>query len=198
MPERRNHRRGRRAGAADAGGAVAAIGLRLWTTATYHPVDSTAILCASAASLIIIVNAVFLQSGSHPAPFFANPTALPQPTDNHPTATVTPIGKSLAPKFVEAMPARPAMRAPQAPAARRNDPIGDLIESSTTPSSRIAAVQRVLSDFGYGQLRASGIVDEPTSAAIQKFEGEHKLPITGRLSSRLVHELAAMTGRPIE
>jgi hypothetical protein len=208
VPERRNSRKGRRGGAAITGGAVAAIGLRLWTTAAYRPVDSTAILCAGAASLIIVVNAVFLQSGAHPAPFFANPTALPQLTDNHPTATVTPIGKleigsldaRLLPRPTEAtsIHASAGSRAPQAAAARRNDPIGDLIESTVAPSSRIAAVQRVLSDFGYGQLRPSGILDGPTTAAIQKFEAERKLPITGRLSNRLISELAAVTGRSIE
>ena len=90
------------------------------------------------------------------------------------------------------------VRTPQGPSARRNDPIGDLIGSSVTSSARIAAVQRALSEYGYGQLRASGTLDEPTGAAIQKFESEHKLPVTGRLSDRLLHELAAMTGHSIE
>jgi hypothetical protein len=183
--------------------------MRLWTTAAYRPVDSAAILCATAASLIIIVNAVFLQSGPHPAPFFANPTALPQGVDNRPTASVPPAPKPLEAKPletrpperpVEAAPARPApaLRTPQAPSTRRNDPIGDLIGSSATSSVRIAAVQRALSEYGYGQLRASGTFDEQTSAAIQKFESEHKLPVTGRLSDRLLNELAAMTGHPIQ
>jgi Putative peptidoglycan binding domain len=202
VPERRNHRRRRRAAS---GGLVAAIGSQLWMIAADRPVDVAAILCASAASLIIVVNAVFLQSGSHPAPFFANPTALPPPAaDNRPTSTVTPVPKlpetRIADKPAEATVPRPpqALRTPPAPLARRNDPIGDLIGSSTASSSRIAAVQRVLSDFGYGQLRASGSLDEPTKAAIEKFESEHKLPITGRLSDRLLNELAALTGRTIQ
>ena len=173
--------------------------------AAHRPVDLAAILCASAASLIIIVNAVFLQSGPHPAPFFANPTAVPPlAADNHPTSTVTPVPKPpetrTADKPAEATPARSAQasRTPPAPPLRRNDPIGDLIGSSAASSSRIAAVQRVLSDFGYGQLRASGSLDEPTKAAIEKFESEHKLPVTGRLSDRLLNELAALTGHPIQ
>ncbi|MGC1348795.1 MAG: peptidoglycan-binding protein [Xanthobacteraceae bacterium] len=181
------------------------IGSRLWMIAAHRPVDLAAILCASAASLIIIVNAVFLQSGPHPAPFFANPTALPPPAaDNRPTSTVTPVPKPpetrTADKPAEATPARPsqASRTPPAPPLRRNDPIGDLIGASAASSSRIAAVQRVLSDFGYGQLRASGSLDEPTKAAIEKFESEHKLPVTGRLSDRLLNELAALTGHPIQ
>ena len=60
---------------------------------------------------------------------------------------------------------------------RRNDPIADLIG----PSPRIVAVQRALSDYGYGQLKPSGTLDGPTSAAIEKFEREHRLPVTGRV-----------------
>lgn len=218
MRERRNNS-GRRAGAGRGGspGAVAAVGLRLWTKAAHRPVDAMAILCASAASLIIVVNAVFLQSGSHPAPFFANPTVLPQPAGNRLNAPIQTASNPPAPnspmtrpldRAVEMAPARVplAARTPAAASARRgNDPIGDLIGSSIGSSStsslgsstRIAAVQRVLSEFGYGQLRLSGTLDEPTSAAIQKFESEHKLPVTGRLSDRLLNELAAMTGHPI-
>ena len=60
------------------------------------------------------------------------------------------------------------------------------------------ALQRALSDFGYGQIKPSGTVDAETSAAIEKFERERKLPITGQVSDRVVRELAAMTGRPLE
>ena len=43
-------------------------------------------------------------------------------------------------------------------------------------------MQRVLSEYGYGQIKPSGVVDEATSEAIEKFEREHKLPVTGRIS----------------
>lgn len=211
MRERRT-RSGRRAGAGKGAGtgAVAAVGLRLWSSASHRPVDATAILCAGAASLIIVVNAIFLQSGVHPAPFFANPTAAPA---NRLTA-LSPIPLApnpqspTPPRVIDMAPVRaaPAARTQAATSARRNDPIGDLIGTSTAPSStasvgssaRIIAVQRVLSEFGYGQLRSSGTLDEPTSAAIQKFEADRKLPVTGRLSDRLLSELATMTGRPIQ
>lgn len=167
--------------AARAARAAGSLGLRIWAKAARRPVDSFAILGTVAASLVIIVNAVFLQSGSHPAPFFANPP---------PPAAAT--GESR-PKFAEpTLPAHSAAatRAPQ----RRNDPIAELIG----PSSRIMAVQRALSDYGYGQIKPSGILDAATSAAIEKFEREHKLRVTGRLSDRLVSDLAAMIGRPLE
>ena len=35
-------------------------------------------------------------------------------------------------------------------------------------------------------------------AAIERFERERKLPITGRFSDRLARELTALTGRPLE
>jgi peptidoglycan hydrolase-like protein with peptidoglycan-binding domain len=62
----------------------------------------------------------------------------------------------------------------------------------------VTAVQRALSDFGYGQIKPTGVYDPDTRAAIEKFERDHKLPVTGQLSDRVVRELAAMTGRPLE
>jgi hypothetical protein len=59
-------------------------------------------------------------------------------------------------------------------------------------------VQRILTEHGYGRLKTSGIVDDATSAAIEKFERERQLPVTGQVSDRLVTELAVMTGHPIE
>ena len=37
-----------------------------------------------------------------------------------------------------------------------------------------------------------------TQAAIQKFERERKMPVTGQMSDRLVKELTIVTGHPIE
>jgi peptidoglycan hydrolase-like protein with peptidoglycan-binding domain len=67
-----------------------------------------------------------------------------------------------------------------------------------TPSKRVIAMQRALAQFGYGQIKATGIVDGDTRAAIERFEREHRLPVTGQPSDRLARELAAMTGRPLD
>ncbi len=67
-----------------------------------------------------------------------------------------------------------------------------------TASPRLLAVQRALAEYGYGQLRATGVLDEPTKVAIEKFERDRRLPITGQVSDRLVRELASVTGRPLE
>jgi hypothetical protein len=178
--KRRNADRPLFARAAGAGGAMMA---GVWSKATRRPVDSFAILAAIAASLIIIANAAFLQSGSHPAPFFATPKpaqlAADNPAKTTPSVPVRPIAAPLTPQPV---------------AVRRDDPITELIG----PSPRIEAVQRALSDYGYGQIKPSGALDDATSTAIEKFEREHKLPITGRVSDRLVSALAIMVGHPLE
>ncbi len=67
-----------------------------------------------------------------------------------------------------------------------------------TGSHRVAAVQRVLTEYGYGQLRATGTIGADTQAAIRKFESDRKLPVTGQVSDRLVRELAAMIGHPVD
>ena len=74
------------------------------------------------------------------------------------------------------------------------DPIAKLI----APSKRVTAIQRALSDFGYGQIKPTGQFDPETKTAIEKFERDRKLPVTGQISDRLVRDLAAMTGRPLE
>lgn len=164
-------------------GAAGALAFRLWAKATRRPVDAIAVLAAIATSCIIVVNAVFLQMGSHPAPFFAAPKRL-QAAGYDPSERADPG---------QTRPAAPSVM-PQPVTARRNDPIADLIG----PSARIAAVQRALSDYGYGQIKPSGILDAPTSNAIEKFEREHKLPVTGAVSDRLVGELATMVGHPLQ
>ncbi len=77
--------------------------------------------------------------------------------------------------------------------APRKDPIAGLIASSR----QLVAVQRALSDFGYGPLETNGVLGPDTRAAIERFERERKMPVTGQMSERLMRELAAMTGRPL-
>jgi peptidoglycan hydrolase-like protein with peptidoglycan-binding domain len=80
------------------------------------------------------------------------------------------------------------------PEPTRHDPIAELI----TPTHQVLAIQRALADFGYGQIKPTGVIDPETQGAIEKFERDRRLPVTGRMSDRLARELAAMTGRPLE
>ena len=81
-----------------------------------------------------------------------------------------------------------------APVPARNDPIAVLI----APSQQVLAVQRALADFGYGQIKSTGVYDPATKAAIEKFERDRRLPVTGVVSEPLIRELSAVTGRPLE
>ena len=100
-----------------------------------------------------------------------------------------PIADLLTPRSVPAAAppqahAQPAIPAPQRPPGQ--------------PSRQVLAVQRALSDFGYGQLKLTGIYDPETRLAIQHFERDHKLPITGEISERVTRALAALTGRSMD
>src|SRR6266851_4560663 len=77
-------------------------------------------------------------------------------------------------------------------------PAGSTPANPAAASRRVAAVQRALTDYGYGQLKPTGTIGSDTQAAIQKFERERKIPVTGQVSDRLVHELTTVIGRPIE
>src|SRR4051794_30881285 len=188
------------------------------------PKDLIAGALAFAAVVAILANAMFMQAGHHPSPMFgttpsaparppsaaANPLPRPRPVeatlkpadaklaelrpaevrpaDVKPAAAVSVIAKTnVAPASVTRPPA-------PIPVSSRSDPVGDLIIASR----RVAAVQRALTDYGYGQLKPTGTVGSDTLAAIQKFERDRKLPITGQMSDRLVRELSAATGRAID
>jgi hypothetical protein len=161
------------------------LGWLLWVKVVRRPIDSLAIFAASAASLVIIVNAVALQSGARPAPFVANtPPSLPPADADHPKVAAAPLPPlpAAAPRVAENVP------------IRINDPIAEFIGTS----SRVVAVQRVLANYGYGQIKPTGVVDQPTRLAIAKFEREHRLPVTGRISHRLMSELSAMVGHSLD
>lgn len=140
-----------------------------------HPRESVALIMSGLAVLWIVVNALWMQPGPHPAPIFST---RPMP----------------APATVTRMPALPAAATPLPVAApSRNDPIADLI----APSKQVVSVQRALSDFGYGQIRPNGVAGPDTRAAIERFERKYKMPVTGQISDRLLSALSTMTGQTI-
>jgi hypothetical protein len=97
--------------------------------------------------------------------------------------------------------ATPAAKPPTlaaAPSHVMRPPASIPASSHSAAARRIASVQRALTENGYGQLKPTGAVGADTQAAITKFERNRKLPVTGQMSDRLVRELTAMTGRPID
>lgn len=84
--------------------------------------------------------------------------------------------------------------AAKAEAARQADAIAELI----APKSKVTAVQRALAEYGFGQLKPSGVMDRETQDAIEQFERSRKMQVSGQISPRLIRELSMLTGRPLE
>ncbi len=84
------------------------------------------------------------------------------------------------------------------PASVARPPAPVPVTAQAAGARRVAAVQRALTQYGYGQLKPTGAVGSDTQAAISKFERDRKLPVTGQMSDRLVKELTAMTGHAID
>nr|QIG99791.1 peptidoglycan-binding protein [Bradyrhizobium sp. 6(2017)] len=115
--------------------------------------------------------------------------------------------RSAEPKPVEAKPVDPmaslVMKSTAAPPAAAPSsvirPPAPIPTSHLSPAGkRIAAVQRTLTEYGYGQLKPTGTIGADTQTAIAKFERARKLPVTGQMSDRLVHELSVMIGHSID
>ena len=84
----------------------------------------------------------------------------------------------------------------------RNTPVknNDVTGSINTPpegerrSLRVLALQRTLARLGYGPVRQSGTFSEDTKAAIERFERDWQLPVTGLMSDSVFAKLAAVNG----
>ena len=225
--------------------------------------DAAGVVLGALLTMTVLINVLFMQSGSHPAPMFksasaqmkpamaTDSTSVPRPRPIEPAGPaaltkspsaarppgeiINDIQRELAlrgyydgvvdglygPKTdaaIRSAALKPStepneallqaiMRAPAklakgataaAPGARPMPIRADGVGGRPVPSKRVIALQRALAEYGYGQIRASGIIDAETQAAIEKFERERKLPITGQASDLVMRELAAMTGRPLE
>jgi peptidoglycan hydrolase-like protein with peptidoglycan-binding domain len=78
--------------------------------------------------------------------------------------------------------------------AQRSDPLADLIVANR----RIASAQRALTEFGFGQIKPTGVAGPETKIAVERFERERRLPVTGQLSDRVMREISAVTGRSFD
>lgn len=200
----------------------------------HSPKDTLAGLVAVAAIGAIVANALFLQTGRHPAPMFGTVINLPAPSSlplSNPLPRPRPVGADTSPlepkatefrvepKAAERAAEKPAEKPVEATASTLrpgSDPMTNLVKATTsTPPSamrppapipmqqspaakRIAGVQRALSEYGYGNLKITGAMGAETQSAIQKFEREHKMQVTGQVSDRLLRELGAAIGHPVE
>jgi len=154
----------------------------------------------------------------------AGPLSRPRPVelptrsvDASPPESKSAEPRSVEPKSAELKPAEIKPAEPKAAEPKTADPLANLVKATAampvtadvprppasipvaaSASHRVAAVQRMLTEYGYGQLKPTGTIGSDTHAAIQKFEREHKLPVTGQISDRLVRDLVAMIGHQID
>jgi cell division protein FtsN len=165
-----------------------------------HRRDVVGGLVAMTAIALIVANGLFMQSGPHPAPIFA---IKPLPVvANESTGAVIPRPRPATAAAVAEAPKAEPTPVPMPPrprtqqsAAAHTDPIADLIAQQPHP---LNAVQRALNEYGYGPVKATGVYDDATRAAIKRFEKDHNLPSTGQITPRFRRELAAATGRPLD
>jgi peptidoglycan hydrolase-like protein with peptidoglycan-binding domain len=102
-------------------------------------------------------------------------------------------------RMIKASPSKAAVAKPSGTTgAKVAGPHSDPIAEVLAPSQRVLALQRALAEFGYAQIKPTGVMDPETKSAIERFERERRLPITGEVSDRVVRELASLTGRPLE
>jgi len=236
--------------------AAAALGRIAWR----RPFDAIGTAAAAAATVAIVVNALFLQASPHPAPMLpgnkrpiaeATGSVVPMLPRPRPAARdaaasdaqsaprqraqlVSDLQRELSRRgffdgpvdgiygaktdaairdFEQAAGMKPSAQPDEAllRAVLRSSVVASVagvppVAAKSSPAApkgapsvrRILAVQRALADYGYGQLRPNGMLGPETKAAIERFERERKLPVTGQISDRLARELAAVTGRPLD
>lgn len=136
-----------------------------------------------------------------------------EPTD----AVLAELRRAPAPQVAAAAPAapRPAAPAPLAPAPVQTASARGMLPPAAVPgdagvtgsvrppgdvggSNRILAVQRSLARLGYGPLKVDGQPGNETRLAILRFERDRNLPANGEITDRLVRELSAVSGMPVE
>lgn len=153
-------------------------------------------------------------SSPHASPI---PRAASAPAPVRETASLS-TPRSAPPVTAPLSPPRPTPR-PDATAstrkpdeARNFDPIAQFLRQGAPPTQsrtaaaspstseaaaggtrRVQGAQRALARLGH-PIEADGLMGPATRAAIQKFERDHKLPVTGEINPRTLRELASRSG----
>lgn len=131
-------------------------------------------------------------------------------------AAVEPVrngGEAAPPRQPSARVAQPAAPTAVAPVPVRaptvRDPIGEIIRmggpvpvppanvGQSDPGDLVLSGQRALARLGYS-LKVDGIMGPGTRQAIERFEQDRHLPVTGTFSARTVRELSALSGIAVQ
>jgi Putative peptidoglycan binding domain len=180
----------------------------------------------SALLAAVVVNALFLQHGRHPAPLFgatfkiAPPAPPPRPNsldaflnEDIPQGALKPVEPGQEAAFAAPQageqPAAEAPRPAPEPAAQPlsgGDMLGALItdDGVVTPEMRAAnaaravlSAQKALAKLGL-PVKADGDYGAATRRAVEAFQRASRLPVTGELNARTRHALSARSGLRVE
>ena len=185
--------------------ALASTVSRLVIAGLQRPGSVAAGLIMTGGAVAIMVNALG-QQARHPSPIFAKAERSPGYRQTEAAPAIAPVP-----------PARPAAVAappsPQPPARTQvRDQIGEMIRASETTGSatqarqaeapaepqRVTSAQRALARLGYGPIKADGVFGPATRQAIERFERERRLPVTGEINQRTARELSSQSGIRVE
>ena len=168
-----------------------------------RPGRSLAVIVFVGVTTAFLVNALMMQRRQHPSPMF-RPVARDK--------TVPPVARSADAKpqkdAIVLPPLRPLERivpggdARPAQNTKASDSIADMIrnagaERGVEPSRQVMAAQRALAKLNYA-VKPDGLMGATTKSAIERFERDRNLPITGELGPRVAKALSAATGVPVE
>jgi hypothetical protein len=178
-----------------------------------YPGRTAAGLFGAGFAMVFLFNALVLQAGPHPAPLFgAAPVAPPQtvarPAPQPPVLPPQrPADLSLLEPSRTAPPLLPPVTRVEKAPAPAADPIADVIRSGSVreaakaapePSKQVLAAQKALNRLGYGPIKIDGLMGAGTRQAIERFEKDRKLPVTGELGSKTSRELVAALGGQLD
>ncbi|MFT0860952.1 peptidoglycan-binding domain-containing protein [Ancylobacter sp. G4_0304] len=128
-----------------------------------------------------------------PAPIVLAPS-IPLP----PVKPAAPPPKPPAP--VQTQPVQAPVQAPvplygtPAPSAATQNPAAFRPPAEIGASARVMEIQKALASIGYGPVPIDGRTGTATEQAIQRFERDRRLPVTGNISDKLIRELNAVGG----
>ncbi|WP_036292877.1 peptidoglycan-binding protein [Methylosinus sp. PW1] len=159
---------------------------------------------AGATAIGVPLNALYFQDGRHPAPLFR--AFAPEPRAPESRAAVeapSPPARpqaATAPAQLQSIQPAPVAHAAPKPAAKpdpargeKRDAIGALLGNKDAPKAseadkNVQAAQRALAKLGYA-LHADGKMGGATKQAIEKYERDNHLPVTGEVTQKLLRKL---------
>lgn len=172
-----------------------------------------AIAALSAIAIGFLVNALALQKSRHPAPLFASPALV---TERASTSAAAPDAPAPVPRPAELAALSPVLAlkpaAPERTAVPRTQGSVDQIalllrphvaQAKTDPSARpepsksVLAAQRALVKLGF-VLKPDGVFGGTTRQAIERFERDQGMPVTGDLTPKIQRQLASQSGIAVQ